>query len=127
MIYDDLIRQFLLSATALVFLFFCLWALIKPTLLASMLGYELKTPNSISEFHAIYVGVFAAQALLCCLAVTRVEDAIVGDLVAVFLLAQPLARLVAFFRKGIPIGFLRVLFILEIIAGLALLMVRPSL
>lgn len=126
MFYDDLIRQCLLSSTGLVFLFFCLWALIQPATLAGTLGYELKEPNSISEFHAIYVGVFAAQALLCLLAVFRVEDAALGDLVAVFLLAQPVGRLIAFLRNGVPVGLLRVFFVLELVAGMAVLLVRPS-
>ena len=126
MFYDDLTRQLLLSATAIVFSFFCLWAIIRPLSLAATLEYELKTPNSVSEFHAIYVGLFAAQALLCILAVLRVEDAVIGDLVAIFLLAQPFGRLIAVFRNGSPTGFHRFLFGLELSAGIVLLLIRPG-
>ncbi|MCF6262489.1 MAG: DUF4345 domain-containing protein [Xanthomonadales bacterium] len=126
MIYDDFIRQILLAATGGIFIFFALWAIVKPDLLASMLGYELKTKSAFSEFHAIYVGVFIAQALLCALAFTRIEDAIIGDLVAVFLLAQPVGRLIAGLRRGFPSGFMQVLFAMELVGGIVLLLVRPS-
>ena len=126
MIYNDLIRQILLAATGGIFIFFALWAVIKPESLASSLGYELKTKNAISEFHAIYVGVFIAQSLLCALAFIRVEDAMIGNLVAVFLLSQPLGRFIASIRSGLPSGFLMMLFIMELAGGLILLGVQPS-
>jgi hypothetical protein len=57
----------------------------------------------------------------------RIDDAVIGDLVAVFLLAQPFGRVLVWFRKGSPHGSLRAAFILELIAGTAILLVRPSL
>lgn len=126
MIYDDFIRQLLLAATATIFVAFALWAAFSPKSLASMLGYELSAPNGESEFHAIYVGVFFAQAALCLLAAARVTDPVLGDLVALFLLAQPIGRLLAMFRHGVPHGVLRWLFLLELGGGVALLLVRPT-
>lgn len=126
MIYDDIFRQILLAATGGIFGFFAIWAMIKPEMLAAALGYELKTKNSFNEFHAIYVGLFIAQALLCALAFIRIEDAIFGDLVAIFLLAQPFGRLIAVLRRGFPSGFLLMLFVMELIGGIVLLAVRPS-
>lgn len=126
MMHDDLIRQILLSAAGAVFVGFALWAAIGPKSLAATVGYRLDSPNAMSEFHAIYVGVFLAQALLCALAVVRIDDAIIGDLVAVFLLAQPVGRVLAWFRKGWPHGSLRAAFILELAGGLAILLVRPG-
>ncbi len=127
MIYDDLIRQILLAATGCNFGFFALWAALKPRSLAPVLGYELKSKNAISEFHAIYVGIFLAQALLCALAFTRIEDAMLGNLVAIFLLSQPLGRVIAAFRGSFPSGFLLILFIAEIVGGIIVLFVQPSL
>lgn len=126
MIYDDFLRQILLATTAATFLGFALWALIKPNSLARVLGYELRAPNGQSEFHAIYIGVFLGQFALCLLAAYRIEDYVLGDLVAVFLLAQPLGRLVALTRFGAPTGLLRLLFALEAVGGVALLLVRPT-
>lgn len=126
MIYDDFIRQLMLAATATTFIAFSLWATFSPKSLARMLGYELSTPNGQSEFHAIYIGLFVAQAMLCALAVVRVKDPVLGDLVALFLLAQPIGRLFAMFRYGVPQGVMRWLFLLELGGGIALLLVRPS-
>lgn len=126
MIYSDAIRQFLLGATAAVFLAFTIWSLVGPRGLANMLGYELRAPNGNSEFGAIYTGVFIGQALLCLLALVRVRDATLGDLVAVFLLLQPVGRLPPLLRYGAPQGFLRVLLVAEVLSGLLLLAVRPS-
>ena len=127
MIYDNFSRQILLAATGAIFVGFAIWAATNPKSLATSLGYTLTSKNAISEFHAIYVGVFIAQALLCALAWTRVTDAIIGNLVAIFLLSQPLGRMIAVFRGGWPVGFLRVLFIMEIMGGGLILLVQPSL
>lgn len=127
MIYDDVSRQVLLAFTGGVFACFALWATLKPKSLATSLGYTLTSKNSISEFHAIYVGVFIAQTCLCALACTRVTDAALGNLVAVFLLGQPFGRMIATFRGGWPAGFLLVLFIMEFVGGGIILLVQPGL
>lgn len=126
MIHSDLLRQLLLASTAAIFIIFAAWALIRPRTLAKTLGYELSAPNGWSEFGAIYVGVFIAQALLCGLAISRVDDAVLGDLCAVFLLLQPAGRLLPLFRYGAPTGLLRLLMVLELFGGITLLLVRPG-
>jgi hypothetical protein len=126
MIHDDLIRQILLAATGAVFVGLAAWAAVAPRSLASTVGYRLDSANAMSEFHAIYFGVFLAQALLCGLAVTRIDDAIIGDLVAIFVLAQPLGRTLAWFRWGWPTGPLAAVMLLELLGGLAILQVRPA-
>ena len=126
MIHSDLLRQLLLASTAGIFLFFVAWALIRPQSMAKTLGYEVSAPNGWSEFGAIYVGVFFAQALLCGLAIYRLSDAVLGDLCAVFLLLQPVGRLLPLVRYGAPTGLLRLLFALELTGGIALLLVRPG-
>lgn len=126
MIHDDFIRQLLLFATSMVFVAFALWAMFNPKSLASMLGYTLTVPNGQSEFHAIYIGLFFSQAALCGLAAIRVNDPVLGDLVAFFLLAQPLGRLIALPRFGAPRGMLRWLFALELASGVVLLLIRPA-
>lgn len=126
MIYDDFSRQVLLAATGSIFACFAFWAALKPQSLATSLGYTLTSNNAISEFHAIYVGVFIAQAWLCTFAWTRVDDAAIGNLVAIFLLSQPLGRMMAAFRGSRPAGLLMVLFIMEFVGGGILLWVQPS-
>ena len=126
MIYDDFSRQVLLAVSGGIFACFTLWAALKPKSLATSLGYTLASKNAISEFHAIYVGVFIAQAWLCALAWNRVADAALGNLVAVFLLGQPFGRMIATFRGSWPAGFLLVLFIMEFVGGGTILLVQPS-
>lgn len=126
MFHDDFTRQFLLASAGLTFLAFSVWAAAWPQPLARFLGYRLTTPNGQSEFHAIYVGIFAAQAALCGLAGMRVGDAALGDLAALFLLAQVAGRLLAAARHGFPSVTHRVLLALESCGGLALLAVRPG-
>jgi len=125
-IYDDFSRQILLAITGGIFACFALWAAFKPKSLATSLGYTLASQNAISEFHAIYVGVFIAQAGLCALAWSRVTDAEIGNLVAAFLLSQPFGRIIAAFRGGWPAGFLLMLFIMELAGGGIILLVQPG-
>ena len=109
----------------MTFFGFAIWALFRPILLSSTLGFELKLDNAHSEFHAIYFGVFIGQALLCVLAASRISDFLLGDLCAVFLLLQPVGRTIAILRGHWPSGILRLLFIAELLGGFALLFVRP--
>ena len=126
MIYADFSRQVLVAATGGSFAFFALWAALNPKSLATTLGYTLPSKNAVSEFHAIYVGVFIAQACLCALAFARVEDVAIRNLVAVFLLGQPCGRVIAALRGSWPSGLLLALFILEFVGGILLLLVQPT-
>lgn len=94
--------------------------------MATGLGYSLSAPNGFSEMYAVYVGVWGATAVLALVAILRVREALFGDLLAVFVLAQPIARLLALSKWGMPQGALFVMFIVEAIGGVALLLVRPS-
>lgn len=126
MIANDALRVGLLVASGVTFFGFALWAAARPRSLAAVVGYRLKTDNAQSEFHAIYVGVFLGQALLCLLAASRVGDATLGDLCAAFLLLQPVGRVIAIARGHHPTGVLRLLFLGELLGGAALLLVRPG-
>ncbi len=126
MVYDDLLRQSALLLTGVVFTFYALWTLFRPHSLAKTLGFQLDNENAKSEFHAIYVGVFLAQTVLCIFACLHIDQVLLGDLVAVFVLSQPVGRIVALFRNGFPKGQLRFITITEIIGGIGLLLIRPN-
>lgn len=125
MIYSDLLRQILISATGLTFVIFALWSIFQPASLAKLLGYQLTPPNGNSEFGAIYTGVFLGQAALCVLAACRIHDQSLGDLVAIFLLLQPVGRILPWLQHGAPQGVLRLLLITELLGGFLILIVRP--
>ena len=100
-------------------------AMLDPDLVARTMGLFLVGVNGYSQFYAIYVGVRLATAGLAMLAARRGDQPILGDLVALFLLAQPAGRLVAAFAIGLPHGSLLIVSGIELLAGLALLALRP--
>ena len=89
------------------------------------MGLFLAGVNGYSQFYAIYVGVRLATAGLALLAARRGDQPILGDLAALFILAQPLGRCIAAFAIGLPQGLLFVVSGIELLAGLALLLLRP--
>lgn len=118
-------RGQLLQAVATVHSLAALAALLNPDRVAEAMGLFLVGVDGYSQFYAIYVGVRLATAGLALLAARRGDQPILGDLTALFILAQPLGRLVASFAIGLPQGLLFVISGIEIAAGLALLWLRP--
>jgi len=125
MIFNDFYRQLLLAMIASIFFLFVLWTLVAPKQLAAALGYQKITSNGLSEIHAVYGGIFTAQFILCIFAILNIREVILGDVIAVFLLAPPIARLFGIVRDQWPTGFMRILFLLETVGGISLLLVRP--
>lgn len=101
-------------------------AMLDPDRVATAMGLFLVGVNGYSQFYAIYVGVRLATAGLAVLAARRGDQPILGDLVALFLLAQPAGRLLAAFAIGLPRGVLFVVCGIELLAGLGLLALRPK-
>lgn len=126
MIESDIIRQILLCLTALTFLVLAVRTVFSPAKVASELGYTLVGANGHSELYAIYVGLWIASAALAFFAAARVGDALLGDIVAMLVLAQPFGRCIALVRHGMPRGPLLAFFALEVVGGVLLLAVRPS-
>lgn len=124
MIESELARQVLLGLVALAFLALALRTLIQPDAVAAELGYRLERPNGYSELFAIYVGLWIATAGLAVYAALHVRDVRYGDAVALLILAQPLGRLLAAPRFGWPRGPLLGFFLLEVVGGGLLLLVR---
>lgn len=100
-------------------------AMLDPDRIASAMGLFLVGVNGYSQFYAIYVGIRLATAGLALLAARQGDQPILGDLTALFLLAQPAGRLVAAVEIGLPTGVLLVVCAVELLAGLSLLALRP--
>jgi hypothetical protein len=100
-------------------------ALLDPDRMATRLGMLIVGVNGYSQFYAIYVGVRLATAGLALLAARHGDQPLLGDITALFVLAQPVGRLIAAFAIGLPQGFLLVLCGLEVLCGLLLLALRP--
>jgi hypothetical protein len=126
MLHCDPVRKTLLLLVALVFAAIAAYALCAPQSMAQGLGYTLQAPNGYSEFFAVYVGVWLATAALAVYAAAHLPQPLIGDIVALLVLAQPVGRCIAILGHGLPTGLLLYVFILEIVGGAALLTVRPT-
>ena len=119
------LRSRLLHLVATASSLAALAALLDPDGIASAMGLFLVGVNGYSQFFAIYVGVRLATAMLAYLAARQGDQPILGDLTALFLLAQPAGRLVAAFAIGLPKGVLLAVCAVELVAGISLLALRP--
>jgi hypothetical protein len=79
-----------------------------------------------NEWRAIYVGLWLAQAVYFVVAARNVRLPILGDLGALLLLGQPAGRLVSLAVDGMPSPRMWIWFALEVVGGVAILLVRPS-
>ncbi|MET0857018.1 MAG: DUF4345 family protein [Telluria sp.] len=102
-------------------------AMLDPDRIATVMGVFLVGVNGYSQFYAIYVGTRLATAGLALFAARQGEPPVLGDVTALFVLAQPLGRFIAAFAIGLPQGFLLVVCGIELAGGLALLALRPRL
>ena len=117
-------RGRLLQLTALISSLSALVALLDPDRVAAIMGLFLVGVNGYSQFYAIYVGTRLATAALALLAARPGQPPMLGDLTALFILAQPAGRLVAATVIGLPTGTLLWLCVVETGLGLALLALR---
>ncbi len=122
----EALRIMLLRLIATVSSLAALTALLDPERVASSMGLFLVGVNGYSQFYALYVGVRLAQALLALFAARHGEQPVLGDVTALFVLAQPLGRLVAAMAIGLPQDLLLLISCVELLTGLLLLALRPS-
>jgi Domain of unknown function (DUF4345) len=121
----EALRRQLLHLVASVSSLAALAAMLDPDRIATVMGEFLVGVNGYSQFYAIYVGTRLATAALALLAARQGEPPVLGDITALFVLAQPAGRMIAAFAIGLPQGFLLVVCGIELAGGLALLALRP--
>ena len=119
------LRYSLLKLIAIASSLAALAALLDPDRVATSMGMLLVGVNGYSQFFAIYVGVRLATAGLALLAARHGDQPLLGDITALFLLAQPAGRFIAAFAIGLPQGLLLVICGMELLGGLGLLALRP--
>lgn len=120
------LRKHVLHAVATLSSLGALVAMLDPDRVATVMGLFLVGVNGYSQFYAIYVGVRLATAVLALCAAKQGDQPLLGDLTAMFLLAQPAGRLAAASVIGLPQGPLLVVSVLEVVGGLLLLALRPA-
>ena len=69
---------------------------------AALAGFELTSAGGLSEYRAVYVGMFSALAVASFVAARRPELVVLGDLVALTLAGAGLGRLLSFAIDGVP-------------------------
>ena len=119
------LRGQLLNLIACVGSLAALAALLDPDRVATAMGLFLVGVNGYSQFFAIYVGVRLATAALALLAARHGDQPVLGDITALFILAQPAGRFIAAFAIGLPKGLLLAVCGIELAGGLMLLALRP--
>lgn len=120
------VRQVLLGLVALVFAAIAIASLVAPHWMSMGVGYSVDTVDALSEFRAVYVGLWLATALVAVIALRRVREAILGDVIAILILGQTAGRIASLLVDGVPGARVWPMFVLEAVGGLALLVVRPS-
>jgi hypothetical protein len=118
------LRIMLLRLIATVSSLAALTALLDPERVAGSMGLFLVGVNGYSQFYALYVGVRLATALLALFAARHGEQPVLGDVTALFVLAQPFGRLVAAVAIGLPQDLLLLVSCVELLTGLLLLLTR---
>jgi hypothetical protein len=120
---SDSVRRFILGAAAAVFVLIAIQAILRPDQL--LLGGHLDSIDAYSEFRAIYLGLWLATAVLLIIAARRIREAILGDLGALLILGQVFGRIVSLAADGVPGPRVWGIFMLELVGGVAILLVRP--
>jgi hypothetical protein len=119
-------RQLVLALTALVFTGIAVASAIAPHKMAQGLGYTLPSVDALSEFRAIYVGLWLATAALLVIALRRIDQPLLGDLGALLVLGQVFGRVVSLIVDGPPTARIWPIFVLEAVGGVVILALRPS-
>lgn len=113
-------RALLFVGVALVYLLISVQALLQPSRVMQLLGIRFDNVNGLSEFHAIYVGVWWATAAMLIYAGFVPKEQVLAHFAALLVLAQPIGRTVGLVRKAVPVGNLRLMFGLELLGGVLL-------
>ena len=121
------LRRFLLLAPAAVFIAIAGASLLMPHRMARQLGYELTNIDALSEFRAVYVGIWLATAVILIIAAFKVHWLLLGDLGALLILGQTFGRILSLVIDGMPSANIWPFFALETVGGVAILATRPRL
>lgn len=124
--HSDTARTVILIIIAVVFLLIAVANIFIPHKMAEPIGYKLDNNDAKNEYRAIYIGLWIAHSLLFFIASYKNDTPLIGDLGALLLLGQPFGRIISILMDGLPGKQMWSFFFIELIGGLAVLIVRPS-
>jgi hypothetical protein len=119
------IRQILLYLVAAVFLTEAVIALFDPHWAAARVGYQVVGPDGLSEYRAVYLGMFGALGVATLLAARRVYEPLLADVVCAAIVAEAAARFVGIALDGVP-GSLHMVNIAMESFPIVILLLRPT-
>ena len=119
------IRQGLLCCVAAVFLVEAAVALVNPEAAAERVGYSISGPDGLSEYRAVYLGMFGVLGVATLFAAWRITEPLLADVICLAILGEAAARLIGVAIDGVPSN----VHILNIVAEstpLLILAIRPA-
>ena len=119
------VRQLLLLGVAAVFLLEAGVALVNPGAGAARVGYEVSGPDGLSEYRAVYLGMFGALGIATLFAAWNVTEPLLADVICLAIAAEAVARLVGVLIDGVP-GNVHLLNIAAESCAFIIFMIRPS-
>ena len=119
------IRQILLYLVAAVFLLEAGAALVSPGAAAARVGYGITGPDGLSEYRAVYLGMFGVLGITTLVAARRVTEPLLADVVCLAILGEAVARLVGIAVDGVP-GNVQLLNIAAESFPIVILLIRPT-
>jgi len=119
------IRQALLCVVAAVFLTEAVVALVNPAAAAARVGYEIAGPDGLSEYRAVYLGMFGTLGIATLIAARRVTEPLLADLICLAIVAEAAARLVGVAIDGTP-GTVHLINIAAESFPIVILLLRPT-
>ena len=96
------LRRLGLAGSALTFGFIGLGSILAPAKVAAQYAYTAGTPDSWSEFHAVFTGFWLGLCVWMLTAARRWQDRRLGDLAGIAIGLQALARLYSIIAHGTP-------------------------
>jgi hypothetical protein len=119
------IRQILLGLVAAVFLAEAAVALFDPGAAAARVGYTIVGPEGLSEYRAVYLGMFGALGVATLFAACRVTEPLLGDVICLAIVGEAVARLIGVAIDGVP-GNVHLLNIAAESFPIVILLIRPT-
>lgn len=107
----------------------CAWIAISTTWdtqgTGAAFGFHLDNVDARTEYRSIYVGFFSVLSILSFVALRRIREPLLGNVVGFFLLGDALGRVVSFAIDGMPGPFILANFTFEATASMLVLLNVP--
>ena len=96
------IRRLFLYVIATVYFAEAALALWDPQSAAGLVGYRILSVDGLSEFRAVYVGMWCVLGSVAIVAARRAHEPLLGDVVACVIVGEAIARMISVALDGVP-------------------------